>query len=172
MSARSLIAISTLLLGCKFLLHAQQPADLNEGSRLEWDSANEIYRFSWWGTAGQTYFIQHSEDLVDWNYVPIIEPGADAVVEWGFTSDADRFFLRLKWVGGDGVDPYTRDSDNDGIPDAWEVTRGFDPFDSADALLDLDEDDYSNLQEWQNGTDPADPAPMIELVVPMGAIAL
>jgi hypothetical protein len=46
------------------------------------------------------------------------------------------------------------DSDGDGMPDYWERTHGFDPFDPGDALLDTDGNGVSNLDEYLAGTDP------------------
>ena len=48
------------------------------------------------------------------------------------------------------------DSDNDGLPDAWEIDHGFNPYDAADAALDTDNDLLSNLDEYTSGTDPRD----------------
>lgn len=45
------------------------------------------------------------------------------------------------------------DSDGDGIPDWWEGRFGSDPV-IADADIDLDGDGWSNLVEYQRGTDP------------------
>ncbi len=49
------------------------------------------------------------------------------------------------------------DSDGDGIPDDWEITHGLNPNDSLDALLDLDRDGLTNLQEFESGTNPNNP---------------
>jgi len=49
---------------------------------------------------------------------------------------------------------YSRDSDSDGMADAWETLYGLNLNDAADANLDGDGDGYSNLQEFQNLTDP------------------
>jgi hypothetical protein len=46
------------------------------------------------------------------------------------------------------------DADGDGIPDAWETAHGLNPNNAADAALDPDGDGFTNLQEYQNGTDP------------------
>ena len=62
--------------------------------------------------------------------------------EW---TDADQDGL------GDNADT---DDDNDLLLDAWEIVHGFDPLDSSDALLDSDNDDLSNLEEQQKGSDP------------------
>jgi uncharacterized protein (DUF1800 family) len=62
-----------------------------------------------------------------------------------------------------GVDAYLSpgplgpaDSDNDGMPDAWESTHLFNPALAADALLDADSDGLDNLSEFLAGTDPRD----------------
>jgi len=45
------------------------------------------------------------------------------------------------------------DTDGDGIPDSWAISRGLDPNISA-AQNDDDGDGLTNLQEYQNHTDP------------------
>ena len=47
------------------------------------------------------------------------------------------------------------DSDGDGMPDEWEKKFALDPF-SDDAALDPDTDGFTNLEEFQGGTDPKD----------------
>src|SRR6185436_18709031 len=46
------------------------------------------------------------------------------------------------------------DTDNDGLPDAWEAAYGFATNNLADAALDPDGDGMSNWQEYVAGTDP------------------
>lgn len=46
------------------------------------------------------------------------------------------------------------DSDQDGMPDAWERSAGLNPADPSDAARDLDGDGYTNVEEFLNGTDP------------------
>jgi pectate lyase len=46
------------------------------------------------------------------------------------------------------------DSDGDGMPDAWEHKFGFDPKNASDNVQDKDQDGYTNLEEYLNGTDP------------------
>ena len=52
------------------------------------------------------------------------------------------------------TNPLRSDSDSDGIPDNWEVERGLDPLDAADAALDYDGDGMSNQLEYELGVDP------------------
>ncbi|HEY5753500.1 MAG TPA: LamG-like jellyroll fold domain-containing protein [Chthoniobacterales bacterium] len=53
-----------------------------------------------------------------------------------------------------GTDPKEPDTDGDGLPDGWEVEHGFDPNDDSDALANADDDLYTNLEEYENGTNP------------------
>jgi streptogramin lyase len=46
------------------------------------------------------------------------------------------------------------DSDRDGMPGEWEMAHGLDPNNPADANLDFDNDGLTNLQEYQNDTNP------------------
>jgi len=48
------------------------------------------------------------------------------------------------------------DTDNDGMPDEWENTYGFNPFDPQDAAFDSDGDGLTNFQEYQIGANPRD----------------
>ena len=53
--------------------------------------------------------------------------------------------------------PSNRDTDNDGIPDGWEIRNGFSPL-INEAMDDADHDGYSNLREYLSGSDPQNPA--------------
>jgi subtilisin family serine protease len=49
------------------------------------------------------------------------------------------------------------DTDNDLLPDDWELAHGLDPFDPTDADHDNDGDGLTNRQEYDAGTDPDNP---------------
>lgn len=49
------------------------------------------------------------------------------------------------------------DSDNDGMPDAWEAQYGLSMTNPTDATLDPDTDLLVNLDEFRHGTDPTNP---------------
>ncbi len=49
------------------------------------------------------------------------------------------------------------DKDNDGMDDDWELEHDLDPTDPYDAEEDPDHDDLTNLQEFNEGTDPHKP---------------
>ncbi|MBP1614256.1 MAG: hypothetical protein H6Q13_1704 [Bacteroidetes bacterium] len=59
----------------------------------------------------------------------------------------------IRQVGGlpeyKGI-PYV-DSDNDGMPDAWEIKNGLNPNDASDAVLDCNGDGYTNIEKYING---------------------
>ena len=54
-----------------------------------------------------------------------------------------------------GTNPNGSDSDNDSMPDDWELDHGLNSL-VDDTALDPDNDGLTNLQEYQNGTDPQD----------------
>jgi hypothetical protein len=141
---------------------------------------NDTWNLDWEGISGRTYFLQHSEDLVAWQYFPLIESGNDETLGWGFASSADKFFVRLRYTDiftndpdnadfdGDGLtnweeifiygtDPFNADSDGDGMPDGWEVLHELNPNDPSDADEDPDGDGLTNLDEYLYGTDPNNP---------------
>jgi hypothetical protein len=50
--------------------------------------------------------------------------------------------------------PAPADSDHDGMPDEWEKKFGLEWNDPSDGAKDGDNDGYTNVEEWLNGTDP------------------
>ena len=83
----------------------------------------------------------------------------DAATGAGFTNDCV-FRARPVGIGFDmGAFEYRPDyddTDGDDIPDGWEVARGLDPRDPADASAHGDADSRSNYEEYLADTDPLD----------------
>ncbi len=50
--------------------------------------------------------------------------------------------------------PVPKDSDGDGMPDAWEAAHGLNPNDPADGPRDRDNDGFTNLEEYLNSLVP------------------
>lgn len=139
---------------------AQTVADANEGARLAPDpTVPGAYAFSWWGRAGRTYFIQQSDDLNLWTYLPVIEPGAGQPIQWGFTSSADKFFLRLRLSDIPTSDPFNADFDFDGVSNWDELMQNTDPFSAALDPTNGLPLDWEKFYHVPVGTDPNALAP-------------
>ena len=131
MRARALWGMVFVMLGLAPGARAQTAADLEEGIRLEPGAVEGEYTLKWWGKAGRTYFIETSEDLLHWTYLPVIEAGTDGVIQWGFGSLAEGCFLRLRHTDtATGGDALTADFDGDGVSNMAELQAGFDPLDA------------------------------------------
>ena len=141
-------------------------------------SGSSSSTMTWNGVAGRVYFIQTSTDLANWTYAPLVRLGTGATLSFGLSTTGGRCFVHLKYtsntnftageegdVDGDGLnneaevtthhtDHTIADTDNDGIPDGWEILYGLNPLSNADAVSDSDGDGLSNLQEYTAGSVP------------------
>jgi hypothetical protein len=69
--------------------------------------------------------------------------------------DSDGDWIRDDFeVGFLGTDPMKPDTDGDSIPDFWEALNWVGPTNPNSAAWDPDGDGYTNLEEFQNGTNP------------------
>ena len=169
-----------VVLACFIALNTATPQSANgpnERSHLTYDQTLGSYDFSWWGKPGRTYFIQQSDDLLSWEYVPLIESGGDDALAWTFTSNKPKFFLRLQHSDIPTTDPFAADFDSDHVGNLDEVQQGTDPLHFADSDGDGLADDWeykhfgplpsgpgddpdgdglTNLQEYTYYSDPMD----------------
>lgn len=117
-----------------------------EGWPVNQQSAEEAYE-SVLAKCGATL---PKRDAVDQRVIGIVRSGKPEGD--GILRDPDE-------VGGFpelGFDPakLPADTDGDGMPDPWEKEHGLDAGNAGDAVADADEDGYTNVEEWLNGTDP------------------
>ena len=127
---------------------------------IEAGVTDDTLTLSWFGRAGQTYFMLTSDDLVTWTSLPLVEVGADEPLEYTFTLP-DGFvkrFWRLAVTDQTATDPQAADFDGDGLPTWWELQHGLNPLFAGDAFGDPDLDELTNLAEFRLGLNPRDPA--------------
>ncbi|MHA1737482.1 MAG: hypothetical protein ACTSWD_02780 [Candidatus Heimdallarchaeota archaeon] len=97
-----------------------------------------------------------SKDIFDIQVVGqylVTAAGEDGLVLLAFDSDGDGITDSDEediW----GTDPFDEDTDDDDMPDGFEIEFGLDPLDPTDRDEDLDLDDLTNFWEYVYGTDP------------------
>lgn len=126
MKTRTMMAL-LVMLAFRLSVQGQTATALNEGLGISYSSSTNSFTVSWWGRVGRTYFIQQSDDLLHWNYLPLIESGADDVISWGFSTTASRAFVRLRYTDIATSDPQNADFDGDGLSNIMELQNGSDP---------------------------------------------
>lgn len=114
---RSSILSLVVLLGVITVGQAQIP----QPSPTITEGASNTWNLDWEGVPGRTYFMQQSDDLVDWQFFPMIEMGYGNTIPYGFSSSGDRCFVRLVYTDDSTTDPYWGDFDGDGISNWDEV---------------------------------------------------
>jgi len=149
-------ALVCLLLLAGSGLPGQEAADLNEGSRLQPGTAADSLQLSWWGRPGVTYFVQSSENLLDWKFFRLVEPGNAGIAAWGFGTNADGLFLRLVSTEEPTLDPWNEDFDGDGLGSYDELLLGLHPLEEAEALEPAADDDGDGVTNGEDAL-PNDP---------------
>ena len=121
------------------------------------------FAVDWQGVAGRIYFMQWSTDLVAWQYAPFLDFG-DGMHSRGFESSTDKFFTRLRMVDDPAItsldEALNADSDSDGLSNIFELTFGYNPYNTAstaegnDNALDPDGDGLTNATEHIKALNP------------------
>lgn len=133
---------------------AEPTADkLNQGLTISHDAGTEHFHIQWWGQEPFYYFIEVSEDLLEWELLPTVERGIDDPAGLGLESNAPRLFFRL--IHTDDPENVLRsyyDTSVGELPDWWQIlhfgTTGLDPI-SATAS-----DGRSLLEVYEDQSDP------------------
>lgn len=134
------------------LLLGSQPLHAQEELRIErlgtTSGGLQEFRLFWQGQTGSTYLIEHSTDLVTWNdWDRTAYQGAGVEISQTIETNAPKSFWRLV-IFDNAVD-----TDNDGLPDAWE-THYFGDITSQGANDDFDGDRFANIFEFHHITQP------------------
>lgn len=88
------------------------------------------------------------------NYQQVIDSGKNIILELRNSGDPGTTVL-FDNVTIKVTDAFSgSDSDKDGMPDSWETQYGFDPFNANDANEDADNDNATNLEEFNARTNP------------------
>ncbi len=153
-----------LPLVCLAALTVQSGGDPAPQTQVHFYQATQgTFHADWDGVAGRIYFMQFSLNLTQWHYAPSIDFG-DGQQHRGIDSSSDKFFLRLHYLDDPNITSLDQamnaDQDGDGLSNIFEVSHGYDPFDTestidgADASLDPDGDGLGNASEQAAGTSP------------------
>ena len=133
-----ILPVLTLLAACP--LSAQPTASSpNDGLGIFRDSIEESSLLSWWGIQDRFYFVQESEDLAKWNFLPFFDRGSDDELAWGLKATAPAIFFRVLHTADPESGLMTADYDEDGLTTYEEYLLGANPFDpdtSGDGIFD------------------------------------
>lgn len=104
-------------------------------------------RFDWIGQEGVTWFIQGSDNLVDWHFYPLVDYGIEHD-PLDFTSSSDKYFMRLWYTSQPlaGGTAEAMDFDGDGLPSLFEVAI----FGTNPLRFDTDSGTTSDATKYEN----------------------
>lgn len=166
------ITVIGILAGCTTAAFAQAPQPAATLQR----TASGSLRMSWHGITGRSYFIQQSDDLKSWHYLPLVQLGAGTQLQHELHDPGLAGFLRLRHsdqrtadpatadfdgdtlpnlaeISSHRTDPFRFDSDADNLSDGWEVTQQLNPLDDGrsdpanGSAGDPDRDGLTNAEE-------------------------
>lgn len=81
-------------------------AQLPQPSPTLTEGTGNTWNLDWEGIPGRTYFLQQSDDLVNWQFFPTIEVGYGYPIPYGFTSTGEKCFVRLLYTDDTSTDSY------------------------------------------------------------------
>lgn len=111
-------ALAILFCSSSLLAAQGAPQPLPEVFR----DAEQDWNLSWWGISGRSYFIEVSDDMQNWSFAPIIEPGNDEEIVWETGALSQRQFIRLTYTDQTAADLDAADFDADGLGNLQEIS--------------------------------------------------
>lgn len=146
-----LLSVAVLLSG-SFAAHASTDDNLGQAVWVDGSTIPPTLNHSWWGSSGMHYLVRVTTDLETWTFLPNFNPsGTDATLGVEIPIETPRIFSRIFQFDPNSVSALG-DSDNDGLPDLWELYY-FGNLD-RDGTGDYDGDGLSDLFEFQGGGNP------------------
>jgi hypothetical protein len=147
-------------------------------SRLQAEPQGALgVELTWMNHATNALAVEIERSLDSGSFIPLasLPAGTSEYVD-GSASLAGFYAYRVRAVGAFGLSLYSEaatatveqavwDSDDDGLPDEWELLYGFNPRDGNDASIDSDQDGLTNLEEFIAGTDPTDSSSVLRFSV-------
>ncbi|MCC5790823.1 MAG: hypothetical protein JJT75_14425 [Opitutales bacterium] len=134
--------------------NAEPTADtLNHGLTISHDAGTEHFHVQWWGQEQTYYFIEVSEDLMEWELLPTVERGIDDPAGLGLESNAPRLFFRL--ILTDDPENHLRshyDTPAGELPDWWQILHLGQA--DYDKFADTSGDGNTDLYAYENQLDP------------------
>lgn len=138
----------------------------SQNSSIEWTGLFGSGTFTFHALVDAEYCCDYLQVYVDGQYQFRISRNS-AWRQYSFQLSGGTHTIRFQYRKDGSVDSgrdtvwidqiiFMQDSDFDGMADQWELEHGLDPNNPADAGLDPDEDDLTNLEEFINGADPHD----------------
>jgi hypothetical protein len=109
------------------------------------EEGDPIYKATWSGVALRTYFAEFSLDLVNWDFLPVVQFGTGAQQCNIVLEGTSKIYMRLYYADSTGAttlqEARDMDFDLDKIPNAFEVeVVGSDPLDDESMGGDSDSD--------------------------------
>lgn len=151
---RHYLLSAAVLFAGPIVAHASTENNLGQSVWVEATTSGPVLNHTWWGTSGMHYLVGVSTDLDTWTFFPDFNPsGTDALlgVEIPIGAETPRLFTRVFQFDPNDI-PAALDTDNDGMPDRWELYY-FGTLD-RDGTGDFDGDGLSDLFEFQGGGNP------------------
>ena len=171
------IFFEKLLSGTKAYLVGNFGPGRQSSNRPEWEVATN--KWSGYGAVPTQYRSPSSPFALSGITTDLVEDNFDLVLEnvgavWPRRDSVDRRIVTevINGTGSKGQkgiinSPYNvgawptyrsgtseKDSDKDGMPNSWENLFGLNPNDASDGNNDIDGDQYTNIEEYLNDTDP------------------